>query len=313
MSSERIPKISVIIPTFNAAQYLPAAIESVLGQDYKNLEIVVVDDGSSDDTPAVIARYGKFVEYIRLENNGGGPARPRNIGIRAASGDYIALFDSDDLMLPGKLNEQAEFLSEFKDIPLVFTNFRNFSRDDEPALPDFLSDHTDFQAMPKIPLKKNWYRLTSSLAYETLIPDTYIGTSGVLFRKKLVDEVGYFDESIGNSDDVEFFFRVSRRFDLGYVNQVFHRRRLHAKNISSRPKALVARLSVYSRQIPVTKSAKARRDLGIILSKILFSIGYLERRRGERSKALRYYLRSWSHYKTNLRIWVSVLRLLWAK
>ncbi len=313
MSSERSPKISVVIPTFNAAQYLPAAIESVLNQDYKNVEILVVDDGSSDDTASVVGRYGKFVEYIRLENNGGGPARPRNIGIRAASGDYIALFDSDDLMLPGKLKEEAEFLIEFKDVPLLFTNFRNFTSEDEPALPDFLSDHTDFQAMPKIPLKKNWYRLTSSLAYETLIPDTYIGTSSVMFRKRLVDEIGYFDESLGNSDDVEFFFRASRRFDIGYINQVFHRRRLHAKNISSRPKALEARLSVYSRQIPITKSAKARRDLGIILSKILFSIGYLERRRGERVRALRYYLRSWSHFKSNPRIWVSVLRVLWGK
>jgi glycosyltransferase involved in cell wall biosynthesis len=313
MSTERIPKISVVIPTFNSAQYLPAAIESVLAQDYKNLEIVVVDDGSSDDTAAVVARFGKFVEYIRLENNGGGPARPRNIGIRAASGDYVALFDSDDLMLPGKLKEQAEFLTEFKDIPLVFTNFRNFSREDEPSLPDFLSDHTDFQVMPKIPLKKNWYRLTSSLAYETLIPDTYIGTSGVMFRKRLIDEAGYFDETISNSDDVEFFFRVSRRFDLGYINHVYHRRRIHAKNISSRPKALDARLRVYSRQIPIQKSGKARRDLGIILSKILFSLGYLERRRGERVNALRYYLRSWSNYKSNPRIWVSVLRLLWEK
>src|SRR5688572_23675076 len=113
--SDRVPKISVVIPSYNAAQYLPAAIESVLGQDYKNLEVVIVDDGSTDNTPEVVGRFGKFVEYNRLENNGGGPARPRNIGIRAASGDYIALFDSDDLMLPGKLIEQSEFLSEFKD------------------------------------------------------------------------------------------------------------------------------------------------------------------------------------------------------
>jgi glycosyltransferase involved in cell wall biosynthesis len=311
--SERMPRISVVIPSYNAAQYLPAAIESVLGQDYKNLEIVVVDDGSSDQTPSIVARYGKFVEYIRLENNGGGPARPRNIGIRAASGDYIALFDSDDLMLPGKLTEEAEFLTEFKDVPLVFTNFRNFSREDEADLPDFLSDHPDFQVMPKIPLKKNWYRLTSSLAYETLIPDTYIGTSSVMFRKRLVEEVGYFDESVSNSDDVEFFFRVARRFDLGYINQVFHRRRIHAKNISSRPKALEAKLRVYSRQQAIPKSAKAERDLGVFLSKVLFSMGYLERRRGARWNAIRYYLRSWAKYKSNPRIFVSMARALWGK
>lgn len=313
MTGERIPKVSVVIPAYNAAQYLPAAIESVLNQDYKNLEIVVVDDGSTDDTGTVVGRYGKFVEYIRLENNGGGPARPRNIGIRAASGDYIALFDSDDLMLPGKIKEEAEFLTEFKDIPLVFTNFRNFSRDDEAEAPDFLSDHTDFQVMPKIPLKKNWYRLTSSLSYETLIPDTYIGTSSVMFRKRVVDEVGYFDESVSNSDDVEFFFRVSRRFDIGYINQVFHRRRIHGKNISSRPKALEAKLRVYSRQRLVPKSAKAERDLDVFLSRIFFSFGYLERRRGARWNAIRLYFRSWKLNKASPRIFVSMLRALWGK
>lgn len=313
MSTDRLPKISVVIPTYNAAQYLPAALESTLGQDYKNLEIVVVDDGSADNTAEIVGRYGKFVEYIRLENNGGGPARPRNIGIRAASGDYISLFDSDDLMLPGKLKEEAEFLSEYKDIPFVFTNFRNFSREDEADLPDFLSDHTDFQGMPKIPLKRSWYRLTSSLAYETLIPDTFVGTSGVMFRKKLVDDIGYFDESISNSDDVEFFFRVSRRFDLGYINQVFHRRRLHTKNISSRPKALESRLRVYARQVPLVKSRKARRDLDEFLSKIFFALGYLERKRGERITALRYYFRSWVSDKSNPRVFASMLRALWGR
>ena len=313
MTSERIPKVSVVIPTYNAAKYLPSAIESALSQDYKNLEILIVDDGSTDDTPTVVGRYGKYVEYIRLESNGGGPARPRNIGIRAASGDYIALFDSDDLMLPGKLQEQAEFLTEFKDIPLVFTNFRNFRQDDEPDAPDFLSDHTDFQVMPKIPLKRNWYRLTSSLAYETLIPDTYIGTSSVVFRKRLVDDVGYFDESVSNSDDVEFFFRVSRRFDIGYINQVCHRRRMHGMNISSRPKALEAKLRVYSRQRAVPKSKKAERDLDLFLSKVLFSMGYLERRRGARWNALRYYIRSWVRHKAGTRIWLSMLRALWGR
>ena len=214
--AERIPKVSVVIPTYNKAGVLPAAIESVLNQRHKNVEILVVDDGSTDNTAEVVSRYGSHVEYIRMNSNGGSPARPRNVGIRAASGDYVALLDSDDLMLPGKLGEQADFLTEYQDIPFVFTDFRPFqpAEDDEQ---NFLADHVDFQAMPKIPLRKNWYRLTSSLAYETLIPDTFIGTSSVMFRKKLVDEVGYFDESIAHSDDVEFFFRVARRHDLGFV------------------------------------------------------------------------------------------------
>ena len=94
---------------------------------------------------------------------------------------------------------------------------------------------------------------------------------------------------------------------------MFHRRRIHAKNISSRPKALQARLRVYSRQEAIPKSPKARRDLNVILSKILFSLGYLARRQGDRMTALRYYLQSWSQHKLNARIVVSMVRALWGK
>lgn len=309
---DQIPKVSVVIPTYNAAEFLPEAIESALAQSHKNLEILVVDDGSTDATPDVVGRYGSHVEYIRMESNGGGPARPRNVGIRAASGEFVALFDADDLMLPGKLSEQADFLAEHRDIPFVFSDFRIFHSPGEDE-PNFLADHTDFQAMPKIPLRKNWYRLTSSLAYETLIPDTFIGTSSVMFRKRLVDEVGYFDESVMNSDDIEFFFRVARRCDLGFVNAALHRRRIRNRSRLPRAQSLEGRLSVYAKQRSISKSPKAARDLDIYLSRVLFSLGYLQRKRGEKLKAIAYYLRSWRRNPMNPRILISMLRAVFSR
>jgi glycosyltransferase involved in cell wall biosynthesis len=302
-------KISVIIPTYNSARYLGEAIASVLAQGYKNLEILVVDDGSNDDTFDVVRRYGSHVQYIRLETNSGGPATPRNIGIKAASGDTVAIFDSDDVMLPGKLKDQMDFLNEHTSIPLVFTNFRNFSLNgDSPA--DFLADHKDFQAMARTALKKNWYRLAKPESYETLISDTYIGTSGVMFRKWLVNDVGYFDQSVSNSDDVEFFFRVTRKYDIGYIDQVYHRRRVHPGNISARTRALHAKLRVYGRQKAVAMSQKGERELDQFLASVLYSIGYSERINGERLKAVKYYMDSWKHKKNNYRIVLSILRAL---
>ena len=305
------PKVSVVIPAFNAAPFLTAAIDSVLNQSHKSIEVVVVDDGSTDATEDIVSRYGRHVEYIRMRSNAGGPSRPRNVGIRAASGEYIALFDANGLMLPGKLSEQAEFLNAYPDIPFVFTDFTNVGSGDDSA--NFLAEHADFQAMPKIPLRKNWYRLTSSLAYETLITDTFIGTSTAMFRRRLVDDVGYFDESVKHGEDLEFFFRVARRFDLGFVNGVYSRRRLMNAIGGGRAPALEGKLRVYSKQRAVPKSPKAARDLDVCLAKILFSLGYLQRKRGERMKALGYYVRSWRRNPSNARIFMSALRAAFAR
>src|SRR5436190_15499550 len=118
--------ISVIIPAYNSAAYLPETLHSIVSQSVKDVEVIVIDDGSTDGTAAVAAAFGNTVRGIRVDHSGG-PARPRNIGIQAARGELIALFDGDDIMLPGKLEEQQAFLADHPDIPLVFTNFQNFS------------------------------------------------------------------------------------------------------------------------------------------------------------------------------------------
>jgi glycosyltransferase involved in cell wall biosynthesis len=300
--------ISVIIPAYNHAAYLPDTLHSIASQPVADLEVIVVDDGSSDGTAAIAAAFGRNVRCLRIGHSGG-PARPRNIGIQAARGDFIALFDGDDIMLPGKLEEQQAFLAAHPDIPLVFTNFQNFS-DDGRKYPDFLRDHLDFQRMPKLPLGGKRYRIPSAAAFDTLIPDTYIGTSGVLMRRSLPDEVGGFDETLSNSDDVDFFFRVARRYDLGYIDCVFHKRRIHSANISSRPQAFASRFRAYSRLQQLPLSDTARRDLNNMLSAILFGAGYAERLHGSRLAAVRYYLASLKHRKPDGRIVLSIVRAM---
>ena len=300
--------ISVIIPAYNSAAYLPETLHSIVSQSVKDVEVIVIDDGSTDDTAAVAAAFGNTVRSIRVDHSGG-PARPRNTGIQAARGELIALFDGDDIMLPGKLEEQQAFLADHPDIPLVFTNFQNFS-DDGRTFPDFLQDHLDFQRMPKVPLEGKRFRIPSAAAFDTLIPDTYIGTSGVLMRRSLPAEVGGFDETLANSDDVDFFFRVARRYDLGYVDGVFHKRRIHSTNISSRPQAFASRFRAYSKLQDLPLSETARRDLNNMLSAILFGAGYAERLRGSRLAAVRYYLASLKHRKADGWIVLSIVRAL---
>ncbi len=103
-----MPKVSVIIPTFNCAVYLPQAIESVLGQTWQDFELIVVDDGSTDDTCQVLAPYQNRLVYLYQENQGESSAR--NKGIQVAQGEYLAFLDSDDLWLATKLERQITVL-----------------------------------------------------------------------------------------------------------------------------------------------------------------------------------------------------------
>ena len=117
------PAVSVIIPTYNSANFIAETIESVLSQTYQDWEMLIVDDGSSDNTLLVARSYkakDSRIKIFSLGHNSGGPATPRNYGIRLAQGDYIAFLDSDDLWLPQKLQKQIRFLEENEDIFLLY-------------------------------------------------------------------------------------------------------------------------------------------------------------------------------------------------
>jgi glycosyltransferase involved in cell wall biosynthesis len=127
MYSEK--KISVIIPAYNASSYIVETIESVLNQTYQNIEIIVVDDGSTDDTVAIVNERFPSVSIFHQENSGG-CSSPRNKGIELATGAFINVFDADDRMLPDKLESQMAFLESNPIVDIVFCDYINFSGDD---------------------------------------------------------------------------------------------------------------------------------------------------------------------------------------
>ncbi len=109
-----MPKVSVIIPTYNRAHFLCEALDSALSQTFKDFEIIIVDDGSTDNTKQVLEKYGSRIYYIYQENKG--RAEARNTGIRRAKGEHIAFLDDDDIWLPNKLEKQVFFLDARPDI-----------------------------------------------------------------------------------------------------------------------------------------------------------------------------------------------------
>lgn len=118
------PLVSVVIPTYNRAALVCEAVDSVLQQTYRNIEIIVIDDGSTDDTAASIQRYGDRVRYSRRPNAGVNAAR--NLGIKQARGEFLALLDSDDLWAPYKIELQVRLLQAFTDVAFTFSNFQIF-------------------------------------------------------------------------------------------------------------------------------------------------------------------------------------------
>lgn len=230
------PLVSVVIPTYNRAALVCEAVDSVLQQTYSNIEIIVIDDGSTDDTAAAIQRYGDRVRYSRRPNAGVNAAR--NLGIKQARGEFLALLDSDDLWAPYKIELQVRLLQSFQDVPFTFSNFNIF----KGARPDFdptlIMDglRTWFEHVPGRVDPYQWQRPFTSLQlgspnlpsqdftvsrgdiYGASLLCPYVLPSTALIRKSALPvqlRLPEFDSTCG---DWEFFARLSKERGCLFVD-----------------------------------------------------------------------------------------------
>jgi glycosyltransferase involved in cell wall biosynthesis len=215
MTYEHKPIISVIIPTYNRGEYICETIESVFEQTYKDFEIIIVDDGSTDDTRQLIEPYLSRIKYIYQENAGVSAAR--NTGIIASESEYVAFLDSDDLWLTNKLKLQMEFLDSNPQLGMVYADACMFSND-QIIYSSFLK------------LKK----FTSyGYIFGNLIKEDFIITSTVLVRREVFKDVGTFDESLSVAEDYDMWLRIARKYQIGLINECLVKYRKHNTNISS--------------------------------------------------------------------------------
>lgn len=198
------PTVSVILPTYNRAHLIGRSIQSVLDQTYKDFEIVVVDDGSSDNTKEVIDSFSDMrIKYVRQQENRGASA-VRNIGIKLAKGDYIAFQDSDDEWFSNKLEKQMEaFENVSSEVGVIYTDMLRINNKGEI---------------------KYWY--SPIVTYDNLInPRTLdyqvagIGIQSTLIKKECFNRVGYFDEKFPRFIDLELFIRLSKYYHFYHIKQ----------------------------------------------------------------------------------------------
>ncbi len=190
------PLFSVIIPVYNRERFIARAIESVLAQTFRDFELIVVDDGSTDKSAAIAARYP--LRLIQQPNKGVSAAR--NAGIKAAKGSIIALLDSDDEWKPKKLEAHYRFFREHPDYKIHQT--------DEIWIKD-----GKFLNKKKIHQKKEGFIFYDSLHLCLISP------SAVAIKRELFDEVGLFDESFEVCEDYELWLRITRRYPVGFSPQ----------------------------------------------------------------------------------------------
>lgn len=213
-----MPKVSVIIPTYNRAELLRSAISSALGQTFKDLEIIVSDDNSTDNTLEIVKGFqDKRLKYISHNKNKGVSAA-RNTAIKVASGEYIAFLDDDDEWLPDKLQWQVEVLDKSQsNICGVYSN-RLFI---EKATGKILSDNPGADT------------LEGNLLYQ-LAKKSPIHTSTVVIKKRCLDEVGLFDETISYMEDRDMWIRLSMNWEFEYIHEPLTKAYIHGSAHLSR-------------------------------------------------------------------------------
>jgi len=219
-----MPKVSVIIPTYNRSKYVTKAIDSVLAQTYKDNEIIVIDDGSTDDTRNVLAPYMDHISYFYQENAGVSVAR--NNGIKIARGEWIAFLDSDDEWFNDKLSVQMNFIARY---PFVVAHSVNIDLSDYESPGQTSFSHCRFLPTSYEQIIENPFR--HHLQYSTTMMP-----SGIICKKKAAIKVGLFDESLSISEDYDFMCRLALQGNWGCSNNVLvvmHKRKEITQRLSA--------------------------------------------------------------------------------
>jgi len=227
-------KISIIVPTFNRAHMVTETIDSVLGQTFKDFELIVIDNFSNDTTEQVIKKYqDKRLRFFRHEN-GGVVALNRNYGINQARGEYIAFCDDDDLWLPDKLEKQIHEFEKDNHLGIVCTNAVMF--DDTGNLGSFNGSA----------ITAKDFTLKSLLRFSPII------CSSVLVRKSALNDVGLMDTSpdIFTAEDYELWLRIASKYNIKYIDEPLVRYRVHAGGYKKSSTAAMKRnRAVYRMQL----------------------------------------------------------------
>lgn len=193
--------VSVIIPTYNRDYSIITAVNSVLAQSYTSIEVIVVDDGSTDNTENLIKNYHEKVTYLYKDN--GGVSSARNYGIQYSKGDLIAFLDSDDIWTLCKIEKQVSWLNQNRDYGMVLTDVYMVDS----------SGMMNEKSNRRLAFPDDGYILDKVLLKPSLIP------SSILVRRSVLDDVGFFDENLKTAEDLDLHLRIAFKYKIGLITE----------------------------------------------------------------------------------------------
>jgi glycosyltransferase involved in cell wall biosynthesis len=281
-----MPRISVIIPTYNRAAYLDEAIQSVLAQTFEDWELIVVDDGSTDATAEVAAKYSGKITYKRQANAGACAAR--NLGLACASGEYISFLDSDDRMLPNNLADLLAVLEQHPQVDVAYGWYYWMEADGSPSYRagPHIKNATRPSPWPDASVRPSGTTMEGQVLPKLLQEETMLlGTA--LVRRTCVEAIGGFDRSVEFNEHWDFFLSLARRgYRFACCHEVVALLRLHEGNRGQNLERMLAgRIEILDRYFnaPDLKSNLAQiRNLAYYLAymeyaKVYFADGKIER------------------------------------
>jgi len=280
----KTPLVSVIIPTYNRATTIVRAIESVLNQTYKNFELIVVDDNSTDNTEKVLSHYiaNSRINYIKLTKNiGGGGARNR--GITEAKGEFVAFQDSDDQWMLDKLEKQMKVFEDNTEIDIVFSRIQK-NGDISTAFP-----------------KRDITR--SQNIYTELLKDNYIGTVTAVIRKEKLKEVGGFDQSLPRLQDWDLFIRLAQNAKFYMHPDIHCDVYLQKDSVSNNSKALRTALSIFDKKYKDEVAKLSKKDRALVYEKY----GSLFINDGDKVRSKMFFLMGLKEYIFNFKLMLKYL------
>ncbi|HSM61445.1 MAG TPA: glycosyltransferase, partial [Longimicrobiales bacterium] len=282
------PLVSVVIPAFNVQTYVAEAIDSVLAQTFTDYEVIVVDDGSTDDTGRVVAAYGDRVRYVRQER--AGPGRARNRGIELARGELIAFLDADDAWYPRKLEKQVALFRADPSLGLVTTGEEYFNGGSTTIL--YPGKRERLFGGGNVP--------------GAIVLNSRVATPTVMAPRRVIQDLGGFEEDLRVGEDENLWVRITARYPADMVDEILVRCRLRPGSVTHDPEALLegilvhlARLgSAYPEIRPLIQQALPRRR-----SRVNCDLGYWYFTQGRVPEARRAFRSSLRERWTNARAW----------
>ncbi len=296
-----MPLVSVLLTSYNHARYLRQAIESVLAQSLQDIEVVAIDDASTDESPSILHALADRIRVVAHEKNRGTYAS-LNEGIRLTTAPYIAILNSDDVWLPTKLEKQVALLNENPRVGLVHTATAFIDADGQPMAGNPLG--VRFHPNPQ-----------GDLLAELLTRNLFI-TSSVVFRRECVDRCGYFEESLFGMGDWDMWLRIAEHYAIGYVPDILTLYRIHGQNtMYQRQRMLRDDLWIHEerirKRIPELlkhNGKKMRRAIGIALS----ALGVLYLQQGEKYRAQEAFRESLHYVPLRAKTWLRWLQTCFA-